>query len=248
MIQAVLFDLDNTLLGNNMDAFMPHYFALLGEYARPVMEKERFLRELMVCTQATMESTDTAVSNRDIFWQTFQARNDLDPGPLEQFFDKFYQTEFLQLQAVTQRRPEAELLVQACLDSGLQVVIATNPLFPRRAVEARLAWAGLPVTTYDFALVTTYENMHSTKPHPAYYQEILQEIDCPPHAALMVGDDWKMDILPTTSLNMANYWLSPNADDLSPDPAAVTAYGSLPHLVELIRSGWLTELTIMPGR
>ncbi|MCA9961124.1 MAG: HAD family hydrolase [Anaerolineales bacterium] len=242
MLQAVLFDLDNTLLGNHMDTFMPHYFALLGDYARPIMEKERFLQELMVCTKATMESTDTAVSNRDIFWQTFQARNQIDPNELEQFFDKFYQTDFWQLQSVVQYRPEAATLVKACQEMGLQVVIATNPLFPRRAVEARLAWAGLPVDTYTFDLVTTYDNMHSTKPHLSYYQEILQAINCPPEEALMVGDDWDWDMLPAAALKMHRYWLPPDETTSPPDSAAVTAYGSLTHFADLVQSGWLAQL------
>lgn len=242
MIQAVLFDLDDTLLGNHMDTFMPRYFALLGEYARPIMERERFLRELMVCTEAMMESRDTAVSNRDVFWQTFQARNQINSDGLEQFFDEFYRTEFWKLQTVVQRRPEAVSLVLACQEIGLQVVIATNPLFPRRAVEARLTWAGLPVETYAFDLVTTYENMHSAKPHAAYYQEILQAIACPPEASLMIGDDWEMDILPTTALGMNAYWLPPDDETSPPDPTRVVAYGSLAHLADLVQAGWLAQI------
>jgi len=33
MIQTILFDLDETLLGNHMDTFLPSYFALLGKHA-----------------------------------------------------------------------------------------------------------------------------------------------------------------------------------------------------------------------
>lgn len=244
MIQAVLFDLDNTLLGNDMDAFMTHYFALLSEYARPIMEKDRFLRELMVCTQAMMASGDTAVSNRDKFWQMFLARNGhngMDAAALELFFDKFYRTQFWQLQEATQQRSEAVQLVQICQEMGLQVVVATNPLFPRSAVEARLAWAGLPVETYAFDLVTTYENMHSAKPHLSYYQEILHAIACPLEAALMVGDDWQMDILPAATLNMFTYWLPPDGATTPPDPTRVTTYGSLASLLGLVQSGWLAQ-------
>ena len=53
-------------------------------------------------------------------------------------------------------------------------------MFPHQAVEARLAWAGVPVTEYPYTLVTSYENMHAAKPHQAYYQEILAKIGCRP--------------------------------------------------------------------
>ncbi|MEJ2750326.1 MAG: hypothetical protein P8183_20825 [Anaerolineae bacterium] len=99
MIKAVLFDLDDTLLGNDMEKFLPNYFALLGKHAERYLEKERFLQELMAGTQAMIANTDTAVSNRNVFWQTFQQRTGLDPAELEPFFEQFYRSIFPQLVA-----------------------------------------------------------------------------------------------------------------------------------------------------
>jgi HAD superfamily hydrolase (TIGR01549 family) len=242
MISAILFDLDDTLLGNNMDTFMPGYFSLIGAHAQPVMaDSEKFLRELMVCTEAAIANTDPELSNREVFWQVFQQRNGLDPAELEPFFDQFYREEFPKLQEVTVKRPAAAKLVQFAFDRGLKVVVATNPLFPRLAVEQRLAWAGVPVTDYAFDLVTTYENMHSAKPHQSYYEEILDEIDVPPARALMVGDDWEQDIEPAAALGMYTYWL-PGEETAVPDPDLVDAYGPLDHLYQRFQQGWLEEL------
>ncbi|MBK8987744.1 MAG: HAD family hydrolase [Chloroflexi bacterium] len=237
MLQAVLFDLDDTLLGNNMDTFIPGYFALLGKYAERYLPRDRFLRELMVCTQAMISSTDTAVSNRDVFWGTFQQRTGLDPTELEPFFETFYAEQFPQLAAATSKRAGAPELVQLCLDRGLKVVIATNPMFPRRAVEERLAWAGLPLSDYAYDLVTSYEVMHATKPHPAYYREILAYIQVSPAAALMVGDDWENDIAPAAAVGCATYWL-PAENAAPPDPSLLTGSGSLAQLYAQLADGW----------
>jgi HAD superfamily hydrolase (TIGR01549 family) len=242
MIKAVLFDLDDTLLGNDMDLFLPNYFALLGKHAEKYLDRDRFLRELMAGTQAMIASTDTAVSNRDVFWQTFQERTGLDGKELEPFFEQFYRNEFPKLAATTEKRPSAVPLVQACLDKGVKVVVATNPLFPAIAVEERLAWAGVPVTDYAYDLVTTYENMHFTKPAPAYYREILAKIECAPETAVMVGDDWKNDIIPAAEIGLFTYWITPNGRPTPDDGIVPNGCGSLAELWQQVQDGWLEQL------
>jgi FMN phosphatase YigB (HAD superfamily) len=77
-----------------------------------------------------------------------------------------------------------------------------------------MAWAG--VDDVPFALVTTYENMHTCKPYPAYYVEIAQRIGVAPHACLMVGNDLLRDIAPARQAGMhtflADEWIA------NPDP------------------------------
>jgi HAD superfamily hydrolase (TIGR01549 family) len=161
----------------------------------------------------------------------------LDSNELEAFFDQFYRDAFNQLEGTTKKRPFASKLIQYCQNADLDIVIATNPLFPRVAIEARLAWAGLPVSDYDFSLVTTYENMHAAKPQPAYYAEILQKIGCAPEDALMVGDDWGNDIVPAASLGIHTFWLA--AADASPPTDLHTQRGaSLQELHQLLVDGW----------
>jgi len=220
VIRAILFDLDDTLLGNNVERFMRLYFKLLADYARPLLpDANEFLTLLMGGTQAMIANTDPQHSNRDVFWSYFSSRSGLDADEIETFFMTFYREQFPRLQAVTHTLPDAAPMLRACLQQGRQVVIATNPLFPRLAIEARLAWAGLPVAKFPFALVTTYENMHAAKPQIEYYQEILARIDVPPAEALMVGDSWENDIEPAGKLGIAAFWITPanaGAQDAAP--------------------------------
>lgn len=243
MIKAVLFDLDDTLLGNQIDSFMEHYFALLGQYVAKVMDPQVFIRELLVCTRAMMLDTNTAVSNRDSFWQAFAHRNpDMDVDKLEQFFETFYREIFPELRQTTSVRPSAARLVRYCMDNGLKVIVATNPAFPRIAIEQRLAWAGVPVTEYAFDLVTTYENMHSAKPQISYYQEILENVGVAPDQALMVGDSWENDIAPAAALGMFTYWVAAETAVRPDEQISVHGQGTLAQLEAKVNRGWLTRL------
>ncbi len=119
--------------------------------------------------------------------------------------ERFYAEEFPKLQAMTRPIPEARPLVEWAFAHDLQVAIATNSLFPRTAIEQRLAWAGVPVTEFDYALVTSYEIMHATKANPAYYCEVLERLGRQPSECLMVGDDWTLDMLPAAAVGIPIY-------------------------------------------
>ncbi len=234
MLKAVLFDLDDTLLQTFTDTFLQRYFAVIGQYAAELMPPEKLLAELQYCTKMTIQNTDTAVTNHDVFWQCFSERTGLNTLETEAYFDRFYRQEFPKMQSWTQPVSIAPVVVRACLDAGLKVVVATNPLFPAFAIEERLRWAGVPVEAYNFALVTTMDNMHASKPNLVYYREILEVIGCEADTAVMVGNDWKRDILPAHAVGMPTYWITPD-NAQPPDAAIPCGYGSLSHFYDLLK-------------
>lgn len=230
MLKAILFDLDGTLLGNQMDAFLPAYFKAITDYMAHMIPPDRLIAEVMAGTRAMNANDGTGPTNKETFERIFFPRFDHGREELESLFHQFYREHFPKLRPWTQRRPEARRLVDWAFEQDLDVVIATNPVFPRPAIEHRLAWAGAPVSEYDYALITSYENMHATKSHPAYYAEILSCLDLPPDACVMIGDSWEMDIAPAASEGIPGYWIT-NADTAPPDDG-----------VRLIGRGPLTDL------
>lgn len=242
MLEAILFDLDNTLLRNDMQGFIPRYFAILGAYAEKYLPRNLFLQSLLQATDSMVGNTDPLRSNRHVFWDEFAALTGLDSDALEEDFDQFYRREFGELREVTAPQAAALPLVELARNKGLDIVIATNPMFPLRAVQARLDWAGLPVDEQPFTLVTSMENMHATKPHSAYYQEILDIIGHAPQEALMVGDDWQRDILPAAGLGLWTYWIQEPGQEMPEPGYRPTAFGSLDDLLELARAGWFESL------
>jgi FMN phosphatase YigB (HAD superfamily) len=75
-------------------------------------------------------------------------------------------------------------------------------VFPKGAIVERLRWAGLSPDEFRFAQVTTFENTRATKPHPAYYLDIVHQLGRAPGSVLMVGNSRGADISPAQAAGL----------------------------------------------
>ncbi len=242
MLKAILFDLDDTLLGNSIEAFMPAYSRALSSHVAHLVPPERLLSELMRASRVMMGNDGSGPTNEQVFAAAFYPALGYEREELEPLFERFYAEEFPKLQPLTQRRPEARALVEWAFERGLQVVIATNPLFPRTAIEQRLDWAGVPVTEFDYALVTVYEDMHATKDSPAYYREILEHLGRRPDECLMAGDHWEWDVATPASVGIPAYWVTDPGEEPPADQVTPVGQG---RLVDLL--AWLSGARGLEG-
>jgi FMN phosphatase YigB (HAD superfamily) len=229
-IQAILFDLDGTLLSNNMDVFLPHYFELLGSHMAHIMPPKPFLAHLMRATGA-MIANDGRATNEQVFSKAFYPVNGYTREQVDPLFQDFYANDFARLRTYTQRRPRARHAVQLAFDLGLDVVIATNPVFPAVAVYQRLAWAGVDDLPYD--LVTTYENSRATKPNLLYFEQILESLGRPSAATLVVGDE-DMDMV-AAHLGCRTFLVPGPRSDLAETTPQPTYQGTLTELETLLQ-------------
>jgi len=246
VLKAILFDLDDTLLGNSMETFIPAYFQALTRYVAHLIPPERLISGLMRGTRAMDANDGNGPTNEEAFATVFYPALGHEPAQLQPIFEQFYAEEFPKLRPLTRPLPEARPLVEWACERGLQVAVATNPLFPRSPIEQRLEWAGVPVTEFDYALVTCYEDMHATKPHPAYYREIIAQLDRQPGECLMVGDDWERDIVPASSVGIPVYWIAAPSDAPPPFPphrgdkmGVLVGQGTLADLWAWVKAGGL---------
>ena len=203
MITSVLLDLDDTLLLNNMDTFLPVYLEEFGRYMADIIPPEKFVEEILNGTMKMYANTDPEITLDRTFADHFypavgHAEIDLLPR-----LESFYSDVFPSLRELTSPRPDAVDLVESLFEHKFDVVIATNPLFPATAVEQRLAWAGLSSDKFPYAQVTSYEQYHFTKPSPVYYAEILGRIGKTPGSAVMVGNDPANDLVPAQTLGIS---------------------------------------------
>ncbi len=234
MIKAILFDLDGTLIENPMDRFLPPYFELLGQELAHLLPPKHLIVELIRCTNHVISHPDPTRTNEEAFWALFTETTGLSREEIQPILDRFYEERFPTLASFTTPKPEAREVVQTAFDRGYAVVIATNPVFPRRAIEHRLAWAGVPVNEFPYALITSYENMHACKPHAAYYQEILRAIGREPEEAVMVGDE-AMDMAART-IGVRTFWVHGSSPKVPPPPLA-ERHGTLADFGQLLRNG-----------
>jgi HAD superfamily hydrolase (TIGR01549 family) len=223
MIEAILFDLDGTLLENDVQKFLNGYLPLSAEHTAALLDGKTLTAELMYGTQAMIKNRDGRLTNSDVFWPVFSERTGVPRERMQPLVDSFYRERFAELRPLTAKRPEARLIIQHCLARGLKVVIATNPVFPRAAIEQRLDWAGISPAEFRFDLITVYEEMHFTKPNVEYYEEILGKIGVDADRAMMVGDEWENDIAPPARLGLRTFWV--NYDGQRPPDGAATLAG-----------------------
>jgi HAD superfamily hydrolase (TIGR01549 family) len=196
MWNTLLLDLDDTLLCNNMEDFIPAYFRALTDAFVSWISPDRLLELLMLGIEAMDRGDGQGPSNEEAFSSVFYPAVGLSESVLKPVFERFYAEEFPRLRSITRPVTEARPVVELAFSRGWRVVIATHPVFPRSAVEQRLDWAGVPVSDFAYDLVTSIENMHATKASSAYYFEVLAKLGCRPRECLMVGDDWERDMLP----------------------------------------------------
>ncbi|MBM7615252.1 HAD family hydrolase [Alkaliphilus hydrothermalis] len=193
MINTILFDLDGTLLPLDTDAFLRKYFNGLSIKFKDYFAGKELTELIWASTKYAVGNMDSTKTNKEAFFEDFFTRTNHPRDLLVSMFDEFYENDFRQIKDIT---TQSELMIKAVLllkEKGYEMVVATNPIFPRSAVIQRIQWAG--VNKEDFKLITSFENMHFCKPNPAYFQEILETIGKTPKECMMVGNDLEEDMI-----------------------------------------------------
>lgn len=203
MTLTLLLDLDDTLLNTNLHAFIPAYFRALSKQLAPYIAPELMLRALLSGMSQMNESDDFSRTLQEVFEAEFYPQLNISRSELEPAIENFYDNIFPDLSGLTSQIPEAKPFVDWALSKGYRIAIATDPLFPRKATHQRLRWAGFDPQRFE--LISSYENFHFSKTHPAYYAEILARLGWPVGPVLMVGNDMERDILPAKMLGLATY-------------------------------------------
>lgn len=219
-LKAVLFDLDGTLLPMDQDEFTKGYFSLLAKKLAPLGYNADELVKAVWSGTACMVKNDGKESNEAVFWRKFTdilGERAMRDKPV---VENFYRNEFEGAKAFCGYDTQAAATVRKVKEMGFRVALATNPIFPQTATDARIRWAGL--VPDDFEVITTYENIGFCKPNPAYYAEIAKRLGLAPEECLMVGNDVEEDMIAQTVgmdvFLLTNCLLNHNRRDISVYP------------------------------
>ena len=194
--QAILFDLDGTLLPMDQDLFIKAYIGGLVKAAMPADYDPKTLADAIQIGTYKMVKNTGERTNEQVFWDYMsEVYGKSVIGDLA-LFDRFYLTDFQNIRGLCGVAPRARELFDLIKSKGLRTALATNPLFPSIATESRIRWAGL--TPEDFEFFTSYENSHYSKPNPKYYLEVIEKMSLTPEKCLMVGNDVGDDMIAAT--------------------------------------------------
>lgn len=206
--RAYLFDLDGTLICNNLRPFMASFSQLLAQRIESLIPLGIF-RVHMDRAVDVMIRNEGPLTNQEVFIESFFANLNYSPEEVLPRFEAFYAEDFHTLSQAGEFKPAVPTLLRTLLADPAPVVIATNPIFPRTAIDQRLTWAGVGDLTFN--LVTSYENSRATKVSRKYYQDICATIAIAPEECLMIGDQaWD---LAATHIGCDTFLVpSPNTD------------------------------------
>ena len=193
MITTVLFDLDGTLLPMDQEVFVKDYFGRIAAKVAPAGYDPKELIDTIWRGTAAMVKNDGSKTNEEAFWDYAVSVYGEKILRDKYLFDEFYEMEFDKIKAVCGYDPAAAEIVCNLKERGFRVALATNPIFPAKATQWRMQWAGLRAE--DFELYTTYENSTHSKPNPDYYRDVLAQLNVKPEECLMVGNDVAEDMI-----------------------------------------------------
>ncbi|MBU5591969.1 HAD family hydrolase [Clostridium sp. MSJ-4] len=198
MLNTILFDLDGTLLPINMEVFEKVYVKEVGDYFSDMLPLNAFREILWTCTKSMIENTEQ-ITNQEIFIREFNKiinHKNITNVTLNMFmdrFDKFYDTAFFKLKDSVEDVKSMKDSVKILKEKGYNLVIATNPLFPIKAINHRIRWAGFEPK--DFSYISSFEKNNYCKPQLKYYKEVLDHIGKNPEECMMVGNDVQEDLV-----------------------------------------------------
>ncbi|MCB0420826.1 MAG: HAD family hydrolase [Bdellovibrionales bacterium] len=193
--KVLLIDLDGTLLGSKKylltASFVFFFYLAFREFGIGLSKTISLLKSL----RATMEIE--GVSNKTNMQRAVElvaAKFHLSPSDAESVLSKKLLWVFKKVKFCFYPFSNIdEVLKTLSQHPNCRLVLATNPAWPKECVYERIRWAGIDRKFFEF--VTTSDFMHSVKPSPNYYQELLDRLGVCAADVLMVGDSYKKDAI-----------------------------------------------------
>ncbi len=192
-IKAILFDLDGTLLRGNMKGFIRTYIGKLSSYCSDKVEPEAFAQALLTIIRDLISTEgDGSKTNEERVYSKIHHELALPEAILRECLLQLKANDLAELQPYIHPVPLAKQIVKECQQKNIPLVLATNPVFPKFMIQARMDWAELDEAAFTY--LTSYENSYYCKPHAGYFQGIADQLGIATENCLMIGNDLSHDI------------------------------------------------------
>lgn len=177
-----------------MERFIPAYLEGVA-YHLGFSERDEvvaFARSVRGVIHAMLARSESDSTNEEFFLQEITATTGIDAERMRSSLAAFCEDGLNDLRTFVRPAPFLTSLLRRVRDLELELVLATNPVFPLEIIRARMGWGGLAVD--DFTLVTSYENTRYCKPQPGYFEQLLDTLQRRPEECLMIGNDTEHDL------------------------------------------------------
>lgn len=231
-MKAILFDLDGTLLPMDIEVFMKVYFHEMSKVFADICDIATLSKRVMKATESmVMDTTDK--TNKEVFTKAYAEIVDEDVDKHWELWNEYYDNGYKKVQVACTRSPEMIEAFGIIKEKGYKVILATNPLFPRYAIEQRIEWAGLSPDDFDY--ISAMESNSYCKPQPKYYQQILEHNNLKADECMMVGNDVQEDIV-AGKLGLKTFLVEDNMLHRSDDDIVTTYRGSMKDFLEFAKA------------
>lgn len=248
-LQAILFDLDNTLILFDEERYFGAYMRKIAMAFADLMPPDQFASLILASTQSLLENRGKRL-NVDHFMKVFSGLMKAPADELWDRFEAFYAAEYDQFRSLVRPTPDVLNVFNEIKSLPIKRILATNPMWPEHIQEKRVIWSGLKPD--DFHFIAHISNSTFCKPQIEYYEEICRLTRVDPEHCLMVGDDPVNDMI-AGELGMKTYLTldagthneqRPMSEELraaqpisAPDPDFTGLLSGLPDVVNRLMKG-----------
>lgn len=193
MIKNILFDLDGTLINTLQEKFNKKYFESVYKKLLDNRYDASFLSKIIVDGIKTMVFNNGKLTNEEAFWKHFEDNSNMKRDEVKNVFDSFYLNEYDELKVCVETVKKMNENIRLLKNKGYNLILSTNPLFPKIAIEKRASWGGIDCS--NFSYITSYENSSYAKPNINYYKEIINKNNLNIEETMMFGNDLIEDLI-----------------------------------------------------
>ncbi len=217
-----------------METFLPAYLQRLGQYLSDYISPKELPAAIFNGTDHMVNNVNPSRTLEECFDEYFYPLIETDKEKLNEKIKNFYQEEFPKLAPITNEVPYAATVIKKLEKQNHQILIATNPLFPKMAIDHRINWANLGLELNDFRYITNFEELHFTKPRPEFIAEILGKIGWQDEPVVMIGNEWDMDIVPAEVLGIPTFFIGQPPEDPNISLHPLSSSGSMENILDWI--------------
>ena len=185
MIQAILFDLEGTVMNLDPSDFMRNYIGILAPRFAHLLSPDKFSKQLLKSLETSQTDPKPGQTNMQTFYDDFSKATGHSYQTLRPIFEEFYESDFPALRCLVQAIPQGVKVVEYAIQQGFLTAVASNPTLPLSAMQEHVRWAGL--TPEQFKVIPALDNFHFLKPHLGFYSEVAESLGVKPDSCLLVS-------------------------------------------------------------